>query len=348
MSLNPVLEAEQHNQDAEIAAKEKEKIENFGKGLMMKAAATAMLYPLAHIKVLMQLGYEPFPLVLGKKFGIGREVYFLPNAISYARSLARTYKWTCLFNGLDAHICHSLVSNSVEFFAVMYLDRYYPQFGGDPVNLTVSEDELDDADSARRALRSTIRTTAARSVALVIARPFAVITIRKVAQVIGGELKYTDAFSSFLLIGREEGPKGLFSGLVPQLIGEFFVILGINGFIYLAERFLKRAKIDRAEEGGEDMLRSTRMMLHWTTPLIVNTVVYPFNVVSTVMAVAGSGLAASMLPYTPLFGMWQDAWNYLDIKQGLKRGARIFLREYTGPISVGQGGNVYAVNKHFV
>lgn len=35
--------------------------------------------------------------------------------------------------------------------------------------------------------------------------------IRKIAQIIGGELKYYNVLSSLRLIGIEEGPKGLFS-----------------------------------------------------------------------------------------------------------------------------------------
>ncbi|VDD87688.1 unnamed protein product [Enterobius vermicularis] len=316
----------------------KEKMEAFAKGLAMKVAASSMFYPFAHVKVLMQLGYEPFPLTLGKKFGVGQDVYFLPNGISYA------YKWTFLFTGLDAHICYTLVSGAAEFF---YMDRYHPAYGGPPVNLARSEDELSDVESARRALRSTIRSTTARLVATVVARPFAVIMVRKVAQVVGGENKYTDVFSSVLLVGREEGPKGLFSGLVPQLISEFLTILGINGLIYVAESLLMLSRNENYDS-SEEVLRSTRMMLHWTTPLIVNTVVYPFNVVSTVMAITGSGLAASLLPYSPLFGMWQDAWHYLDTKQALNRGARFFLRQHKGPITVHYDGNIYASNAHFV
>lgn len=46
---------------------------------------------------------------------------------------------------------------------------------------------------------------------LILFYEFLVIMVRKVAQVVGGENKYTDVFSSVLLVGREEGPKGLFS-----------------------------------------------------------------------------------------------------------------------------------------
>lgn len=53
------------------------------------------------------------------------------------------------------------------------MDRYHPAYGGPPVNLARSEDELSDVESARRALRSTIRSTTARLVATVVARPFA-------------------------------------------------------------------------------------------------------------------------------------------------------------------------------
>ena len=53
------------------------------------------------------------------------------------------------------------------------MDRHYPLFGGLPVNLNESEENLSDADSARRTLRSTVRTTTARAVATIVARPLA-------------------------------------------------------------------------------------------------------------------------------------------------------------------------------
>lgn len=55
-----------------------------------------------------------------------------------------------------------------------------------------------------------------------------------------------------------------------------------------------------------------------------------------------------MLPYSPPFALWQDAYDYLLPINGLKRGSRIFWREHTGAVSVGADQELYAANKHFV
>ncbi|EYC28585.1 hypothetical protein Y032_0007g3300 [Ancylostoma ceylanicum] len=58
------------------------------------------------------------------------------------------------------------------------------------------------------------------------------------------------------------------------------------------------------------------------------------------------GLAVSFLPYAPSFVNWHSAWDYLT-PHGLKRGARLFLREQTGAVSVGADQQLYASNKFF-
>lgn len=57
-------------------------------------------------------------------------------------------------------------------------------------------------------------------------------------------------------------------------------------------------------------------------------------------------LAVSFLPYSPAFLNWHSAWDYLR-PHGLKRGARMFLREQTGAVSVGPDQQLYASNKYF-
>lgn len=55
-----------------------------------------------------------------------------------------------------------------------------------------------------------------------------------------------------------------------------------------------------------------------------------------------------MLPYSPPFGLWQDAYDYLLPINGLKRGSRMFWREHSGAVSVGADQELYAANKHFM
>ncbi|VDK38915.1 unnamed protein product [Gongylonema pulchrum] len=210
------------------------------------------------------------------------------------------------------------------------MDRHYAEIGGKPINLDKEETELSDEESARRVFRAAVRESFVRTIAVIAS----LVMVRQIAQIVGNELKYGDVLSSLRLVGIEEGPPGLFSGLIPQLIAEYISIWGIHLVLYGIERF---ARTQNKEE--ENVVASSRKVLHLLAPVFVNSFAYPFQVVSTVMAVTGSG---------PPFAIWQDAYNYLLPFGGLKRGSRVFWREHTGPISVSPTHEIYAANKHFV
>lgn len=332
-----------------LTEEEADKAEKFGKELAVKAAVSAALYPLAHTKTLFQLGYEPFPLSTGKSWFVFKEAYFLPNVFSYGRSFVNKFGVSALYNGVGAHVLSNAVGGSVAFGTAMYLDRYFPELGGKPINLGKEERELTLEESSRRLLRTIIRDITARTVATIAARPFTVIMIRKVAQVVGGEMKYTSVIASLYVIGNEEGPAGFFRGLVPQLIAEVITIVGVHTLILAIERGINRFEAEHKDDQDLEAASTfVRKSLHLAAPFLINAYAYPYTVVSTVMAVTGSGLAVSMLPYSPAFGSWQDAWNYLKPIEGLKRGARVLFREHTGAVTVGIDQQLYAANKHFV
>lgn len=52
------------------------------------------------------------------------------------------------------------------------MDRHYVEIGGKPINLKKEESEMSDAESMRRVLRSSIRESISRSVAVIFSRPF--------------------------------------------------------------------------------------------------------------------------------------------------------------------------------
>ncbi|VDK72296.1 unnamed protein product [Litomosoides sigmodontis] len=330
---------------------EAEKVENRGRNIAVKTLVAAAVYPLAHVKILFQLGYEPFPLTSGKFLWFFREAYFLPNGFKYARKIYDRCGLCRLYAGIDAFIVSQLTSGFIDLATNVYMDRHYSEIGGKPINLDKEESEMSDAESMRRVLRFAIRESISRTAATIFSRPFTVIMIRQIAQIVGDELKYHNVLSSLRLIGIEEGPKGLFSGLIPNLIAEYLSIWGIQFVLYGIERITLRAQQDAIRSNNkeeENFVVSTRKLLHLIAPLFVNSFTYPFQVVSTVMAVGGSGLLVSMLPYSPPFALWQDAYDYLLPINGLKRGSRIFWREHTGAVSVGGDQELYAANKHFV
>lgn len=60
-----------------------EKTDMQGVEIFLKPFLGLAFHPLNHAKILQQLGFEPFPLSVGKMYFIGRETYFLPNTLEY-------------------------------------------------------------------------------------------------------------------------------------------------------------------------------------------------------------------------------------------------------------------------
>ncbi|CAI4232522.1 unnamed protein product [Auanema sp. JU1783] len=323
---------------------------DFAKKTVGNLVLNAVTWPLQCVKTLIQLGHEPFPLSTGRVFVCaGRNAYFLPNAFSYGRQLATQQGFTILYTGLDAASVALITNKLTTRCMIKYIDKNYPEIGGiEEVPQDAEEKDLTDHQSFKRQLRNAIRESVVVVAATVVSRPFTVIAIRQIGQLIGKEVKYGSVFSSLKIIGNEEGPAGLFSGLVPQIVGNLVIVWGVHALGHIADRALVHAGVyEEEDEQSKKNAKDLGAFLNIAVPYIVNSWSYPYTVVSTVMAVAGSGLAVSVLPYSPSFGAWQNAFDYLS-PSGLKRGSRLFLREQIGAVSVGADQQLYASNKHFV
>ncbi|CAL2032647.1 hypothetical protein CAEBREN_04147 [Caenorhabditis brenneri] len=324
--------------------------EKFAKNLIAKLALSSLSMPLTVTRTLIQLGHEPFPLSTGKTLiCAGRNAYFLPNAFSYMKQLAATRGYSTLWTGLDSAIVSLSVQAIASHRTQQYIDEYYPEIGGPNVNADKQEDELTDSESFRRVLRNGFRDSVIRVVAVTVSRPFTVCLIRQIAQVIGNETKYTTCAQALSVIGKQEGPGGLFSGLAPQILGELLVIWGVHLITHGIQRAILRTEVGDTKQQDENKAKAAKdvhKFIHTAVPFVVNSFGYPYSVVSNVMAVAGSGLAVSFLPYSPSFNSWHGAWDYLR-PSGLKRGSRLFLREQVGAVTVGADQQLYASNTYF-
>ncbi|WKX96980.1 hypothetical protein Q1695_012993 [Nippostrongylus brasiliensis] len=325
-----------------------EEEEAVAKNIAARVVISGITYPLTCVKTLNMLGHEPFPLSTGKTLIVaGRNAYFLPNTFSYAKQLAHARGLGVLFTGIDSAICSLIVQGITSYKTKKYIDTYYPELGGKPENESAEERDLTDHQSFKRHLRGAIRESVVRIATVTIARPLTVVMVRQIAQIIGRETKYGGVVSSVRLIGIEEGPAGLFSGLVPQIAGEVIVVFGAAALMFAAERAIVMSGMyEKRGQTSAKEVEDIRKFSNFAIPFVMNSFGYPYQVVSTVMAVMGSGLAVSFLPYTPSFVDWHSAWDYLS-PHGLKRGARMFLREQTGAVTVGPDQQLYASNKHF-
>jgi len=350
MSVHVTAKHEEINAHLSPEEQEAEKHRQQLAQLGFKTVLGGVTYPLTFAKTLFQLGYEPYALTPGKTFVVfGRDAWYLPNAFVYLRNVYRDYGLRKIYTGIEAGITANLVGGFTAYGVSMYLDKYYPEIGGEPKGTEKTEAEMTHLESAQVKFRQAVRDSIAHTAAVVISRPFTVIMVREIAQHVGGEWKYPDMIRSLFRIGHEEGPAGFFSGLMPQLVAEFIVIWGVAALRYATGRLLENvvANADEKDENTEKAANNVRSLMDHAIPFLVSSISYPFNAVSTVMAVNGSGLAVSLLPYAPLFSHWNDAYTYLK-PHGLVRGARLFMREQKGAVTVGPDRRLYASNKHFV
>lgn len=308
----------------------------------------AVFQPLQVSKVLIQLGYEPFALQRGRAWGIyGHEKRFLPNGFSYAGKLWHDHGLSAIYRGVGASICGNFVGAITTMMTEEHLAKYYGLGENDERTVRSAEPNADAKKFVRRIARGTLSKTAG----IVVARPFQVVMIRMIAQHVGGEEKYTGVFSSLHQIYKEEGLGGLFAGLVPQIACELCIYWTVSSVSYIFEYLWKSyvEKDDRAaDELDEDRLETTsppktlKSVIHFMVPYVVNSIFYPLQLVSTVMAVNGSALVAGTPPFVPIYSTWQDCYQDLQAKEQLKRGAKMFFRFYEKPITY-RYGEVYAL-----
>jgi len=137
------------------------------------------------------------------------------------------------------------------------LNRHYPEVGGNIDDLK-NLNNLDNYQQFRLRLRDGIRKTIQVVLCSVISRPFTgifilkiffkklkkilVVAIRQIAQLIGNETKYLpiNPFQPLLLIGAEEGPPGLFSGLMPVIVNGLISVWGTTICIYGVDLAFKK------------------------------------------------------------------------------------------------------------
>lgn len=224
-----------------------------------------------------------------------------------------------LYRGLSVRLCANVVSGAV--FAEV--NRRLPE-------VQSFEDEEDDETVTEEQrivnfVKRTLKVMTAKCAAIFVSQPFNVVCCRYMAQFVGREEKYVGILTSVVDIYREEGILGLFSGLVPRLIGEVMTIWFANTISFVINAYVVQDK-------------TLQSYVSATTMFLSSSVTYPFYLVGTVMAVSGSNLEAGKPPNMPIYPSWTECWQHLSRLGQLKRGSAIIWRYYQGPFIVDENG----------
>lgn len=294
-----------------------------------RATITALAYPFDYVKFLVQIGHEPFPPKPTRRF-FGKPALALPGAFEYMRHIKKIDGYAGLYRGLSVRLCANVVSGAV----FSEVNRRLPEVQ------SFEEEEDDESVSEEQRIvnfvKRTLKLMTAKCAALFVSHPFNVVCLRYMAQFVGREEKYTGIFTSIVEIYREEGVAGLFSGLVPRLIGEVFTIWLASSVSFVINAYIVQDK-------------TLQSYVSATTMFLSSSVTYPFALVGTVMAVSGSSLEAGKPPNMPVYPSWTECWYQLSRLGQLKRGSSILWRYYQGPYIIDERGvprPVGAIKRH--
>ncbi|XP_077493665.1 mitochondrial carrier homolog 2-like [Amblyomma americanum] len=295
-----------------------ESAKNLWYAVVGRATITAILYPIEYVKFLTQIGHEPLPPRPTRRF-FGKPVLQLPGALEYMKHIKKVDGYSGLYRGLSVRLCANVVSGAV--FAEV--NRRLPE-------VRTFEDEEDDETVTEEQriinfVKRTCKLMTAKCAALCVAQPFNVVCFRYMAQFVGREEKYTGIFTSVVEIYREEGVLGLFSGLVPRLIGEVLTIWFANTISFVINAYIVQDK-------------TLQSYVSALTMFLSSSVTYPFSLVGTVMAVSGCSLEAGRPPNMPVYPSWSECWQHLNRLNQLKRGSSVIWRYYQGPYIIDESG----------
>eukprot|EP00795_Rhopilema_esculentum_P005104 gene5104-222_t len=268
-------------------------------GIGLSLVATAFAHPLAYVKVLVQVGYEPLPPKKGKTF-FGKDVLHLPGFFDYARYIKNDDGFSGLYRGLVPRVLHNFVSSSVTN-AVCSRFQSAEEQSSDSEE-TDEEYEPPAIKTQSEFLIETLQLSIGKAAGVVISYPLHLISVRTMVQFVGKETQYNNLFSSVREIYQEEGIGGFFSGLVPQLLGEMLSFWVFRTLTYFIETYF-----------GID-------------EYVASLLTFPFFLVTNMMAVNNSRLAAGNPPNMPIFNNWIDCWVYLSKEKLLRRGDSIIRR----------------------
>jgi len=282
---------------------------SYGGTLALSVGMTAAAHPLTYVKVLIQFGHEPLPATQTKTW-FGKRVWRLPNFFEYVGHIKRVDGWLGLYRGLGPRIAHNIINTT---FTNVVSRKIKEENEEDSASV--------DVKSVSVFLNETAKLAVARTVGCFASYPFHVISVRMMVQFIGGETPYSNILSSIKEIYREEGLLGFFSGLIPHLIGELFALWMLRTLNYLAMNYLVSQEFSQLDE--------VRSYSQGISNYIASFVTYPFQLVTNIMSVNGSKLAAGNPPLVTIYSSWTDCWVELG-KQGLRsRGSTLFRRDVT-------------------
>eukprot|EP01135_Chromosphaera_perkinsii_P003231 Nk52_evm6s239 gene=Nk52_evmTU6s239 len=172
---------------------------------------------------------------------------------------------------------------------------------------------------------------------IIVSHPFSVVSLRKVAQIAGGEVAYDGFLQPWIHIWKNEGLEGVFAGLAPALIGEVVKIVCLSLLRHGIEHLLPLEEdVDGVDEYEDEDINSDKKLIYQAVQLMATPLVYPFSLVKTRMVVNNCDLVVGKEPYAPVYRTWVSCFTHMYSQggwtsQGLLKGSGILRRNIPCP-----------------
>lgn len=267
---------------------------------------TALTHPIQMVKVLIQVGYEPVAPDPYKTF-FGKQMYKLPGLFTYGSIIYQTDGVRGLFRGVSPRITSAFIGSVVNN-SLMHNLHSLDQNDG-------SQQQSQAENTFNGFVRETCYQSLSRATSTIVTYPLQVISVRMIIQFVGRETKYSGIIQSLRQTYNDEGISGLFSGLIPQLIGDILTLWIFRGLTFCVNRAVS------AEFGD---FKDLKLYTQQASQIIVSSITYPFVLVANLMAVNECGLIAT--GELPKFENWTNCWGTLSRHRLLWRGSSIFRR----------------------
>jgi len=281
--------------------------------MLLGSGVSIIFHPVIYTKTLIQLGHEPLsPYATTTIFG--RSTFMYPNAYKYMCHIKKVDGFFGLYRGLGARLVGGIASSAVSQYVNNRLkDVLSPEVKDED---TVDGSVLDDLTQL---CKKTSLELLSRCSGIIVSQPFIVIMVRSMAQFVGRETKYEGILSSLTVMWREEGILGFFSGLMSRLAGEVISVCLVNVLVHTVDKYVL------TDNKGLAPYNSA------ACTMVVTQLTYPFQLVSTIMSIDGSGLEAAAR--IPAYSSWVDCFCQLSREVQLKRGSSLFWRTYKLPVT---------------
>ncbi|XP_065901990.1 mitochondrial carrier homolog 2-like [Dysidea avara] len=280
------------------------------------------LHPLTLVRTLVQAGVEPIePTVRTSYFGNKSLVY--PGIFTYGKHIVSVDGWTGLFRGSIPQALYAVLTQAgidfmampVHNFVFAYLKKVLPPGPDVPDN---EEGVYNIHFGIRRAFRRSVKSTLLTLSVFTVCHPFRVIAVRSMVQFDGRETMYNSIISAVKEIYNNEGIYGFFAGLTPLILCRIGTGFIQHFLLFILEQAMHHWVPEHLHE-------SYKAFKEVFATFVSGHIMYPLQLITTMMIINDSGLKASRQIDTPIFGSLTSCYSYLSQRGIRYRGSNIFF-----------------------